>query len=233
MIDNNIKSVIKDLETFSKKFEQPRQLIKDRIHKIVQQTFNHPAIYVSEYGSFATNLLTPYSDLDLAIRGCFFDSREQCVEMLNIICENLQLFPFIKKVTAILTAAIPVLKIEADPSVCYEDTPTVGESIIVKVDIIVEQFEEFNASSTAMRTTEFTKNCNRYYKTFYCNVLTIKFALSCNGLSNTYKGQLIRRSERVRHVASVPGVHREQGRGVLPELRRSAVCIFEIHRPGV
>jgi len=207
MIDNNVKNVIKDLETFSKKFEQPRQIIKDRIHKIVQQTFNHPAIYVSEYGSFATNLLTPYSDLDLAIRGCFFDSREQCVEMLNIISENLQLFPFIKKVNAILTAAIPVLKIEADPSVIYEETQTIGESIIVKVDIIVEQFEEFNASSTAMRTTEFTKNCNRYYKTFYQNVLTMKFALSCNGLSNTYKGKFIRRLECIRNVAPVFSIH--------------------------
>jgi hypothetical protein len=188
MVDANIKNVIRDLEAFSKKFELPRQIVKDRIHKIVQQTFNHPAIYVSEYGSFATNLLTPYSDLDLAIRGCFFDSREQCVDMLNIISENLQLFPFIKKVTAILTAAIPVLKIEADPSVLYEETQAVKEPIIVKVDIIVEQFEEFNASSTAMRTTEFIKNCNRYYKTFYQNVLMVKFALSCNGLSNTYKG---------------------------------------------
>jgi hypothetical protein len=207
MIDSSSKAIIADLESFSRRFEQPRLIVKDRIQKIVHQTFLHPAIYVSEYGSFSTTLLTPYSDLDLAIRGCYFDSREQCILMLNTIYENLTLFPFIKKVTKILTAAIPVLKIEADPSIFYKATPTAQNSVVIKVDLIIEQFEEYNTMSTAIRTTEFTKNCNRYYKTFYQNVLLMKFALSCNSLSNSYQGNINRRFERIRLVLALLGIY--------------------------
>lgn len=196
LLDSNIKTVVNELEGFSAKFSQPRQIIKERINRIVRATCPTSNLFISEYGSFASSLLTPYSDLDLAIRGFRFDFREQCVEILNLLSENLQICSFIKNVQPILTAAIPVLKIEADSSIGYENTPSSPSSVLVKVDIIVEMHEVMNPNfPTAMRTTEFIKSCNVYYKTFYHNVLALKFALNCNGLSNVYKGLLKRRAQ--------------------------------------
>ena len=189
-VEESILQIVDDLEAFSERFRAPREICKDRINRIVQKTFNHPAIFVAPYGSVVTGLLTPFSDMDLAIKGCFFERREHCIEMLTTIHENLQLFPFIRKVTPILTAAIPVLKIEADAFEPFEDSPTAAAPSIVKIDLIVEQFEEFNAMSTAFRTTDFTKGCVAFYKTFYPNVLALKFALSCNRLSVAYRGGL-------------------------------------------
>lgn len=189
-INEKIDDVIFDLEAYTHKLDFGRKIIQERISTIVDRTFNSDTVYVQEYGSYATKLLTPYSDMDLSIQGCLMLDREQAVEMLQVLCDNLKLFGFVKSATSILTALVPVIKIEADPSLEFENSSTAPETMSIKVDIIVDLIDSFNPISTALRTTDYIKYCISNYPSFYKNVLFLKFAMNCNDFTNTYKGGL-------------------------------------------
>jgi len=190
IMDSKIDQTINDLESHTHKLEAGRKIIQERISSIVYRTFNTDSVYVQEYGSYATRLLTPYSDMDLSIQGCLMLDREQSIEMLQVLCDNLKLFDFIKNATSILTALVPVIKIEADPSIEFENSETVSECLPIKVDIIVDLMDAFNPISTALRTTDYIKYCISNYPSFYKIILLLKFAMNCNDLNNTYKGGL-------------------------------------------
>lgn len=189
-MNSKIDEVIIELENHTQKLEQGRKIIQERISTIVDRTFNADTVYVQEYGSYATRLLTPYSDMDLSIQGCLMLNRDQAIEMLQVLCDNLKLFGFVISATSILTAIVPVIKIEADPSIEFESSETITEPLSLKVDIIVDLMDGFNPISTALRTTDYIKYCISNYPSFYKNVLFLKFALNCNAMTNTYKGGL-------------------------------------------
>ena len=190
IMDYKIDEIITQLENHTQKLELGRKMIQSRINTIVKKTFNTETVYIQEYGSYATRLLTPYSDMDLSIQGCLMLEREQAIEMLQVLCDNLKLFGFIKNATPILTAIVPVIKLEADPSIEFEESEVVPEAMSIKVDIIVDLMDAFNPISTPLRTTDYIKYCISNYPSFYKNILFLKFALNCNDFTNAYKGGL-------------------------------------------
>lgn len=201
-MNDRLDSMIKDLETYNAKLEQGRRLIKERIADIVKRSFNGNA-YIKEYGSFASRLLTPYSDMDISIQGCSVLNRDQITEMLNVLNDNLSLYGFVKKVNTILTAVVPVIKIEADPSVDYECSLNTNDSMVIHVDIIVDTMDGYNPISTALRTTEYMKYCIATYPSFYKNMLLLKYAMSCNELNSAYRGGLCAYGLSVLYVAYI------------------------------
>lgn len=190
VMDEHLDRVISDLEAYTRSLEESRRIIHERISSIIERTFQGENIYVQEYGSYATRLLTPYSDMDLSIQGCIMLDREQAVEMLQVVCDNLKLFSFVRIAVPILTALVPVVKVEADPSIEFEDSEVTKESFKIKIDIIVDLMDDYNPVSTALRTTEYIKYCISTYPSFYKNMLFLKFALNCNDMTNSYKGGL-------------------------------------------
>ena len=205
-----VDNVVQELEAHTNRLEIGRRIIHDRISSIVDRTFNADSVYVQEYGSYATRLLTPYSDMDLSIQGCLMMEREQAVEMLQVLCDNLQLFPFVKSATSILTAIVPVIKIDVDPSIEFENSEVAGESITLKVDIIVDLMDAYNPISTALRTTDYMKYCISNYPSFYKNMLFLKFAMNCNDMTNTYKGGLNAYGLCILYVAYLEFFHLEK-----------------------
>ena len=203
IMDEHLDSVINDLEQHTRSLDEGRSIIHERISSIVERTFQGSGIYIQEYGSYATRLLTPYSDMDLSIQGCIILDREQAIEMLQVVCDNLKLFGFITNATPILTALVPVIKVEADPSIEFEDNETTKESLKIKVDIIVDLLDNYNPVSTALRTTDYIKHCISTYPSFYKNMLFLKFALNCNDMTNTYQGGLNAYSLCVMYVAYI------------------------------
>ena len=209
-MSEKVNEVIDELERHNNRFETGRKIIQDRISTIVDRTFNADTVYVQEYGSYATRLLTPFSDMDLSIQGCLMLERDQAIEMLQVLCDNLRLFPFIKSATSILTAIVPVIKIEADPSVAFESSEVAGESVSLKVDIIVDLMDGYNPISTALRTTDYVKYCISNYPSFYKNILFLKFAMNCNDMTNAYKGGLNAYGLSILYVAYIEFYHLEK-----------------------
>lgn len=185
-----LKKVTDNLVKEAEKLDEGRIIILDRINSIVRKTFNSNDLTVQGYGSYITRLLTPFSDMDLAIRGCFRFEKEQAIQMLEVLSDNLRLFSFIKKVKVILTASVPVIKLIVDPSVSFEAGDKTKESFILHIDIIVDLYDGFNPISTPMRTTDYILHCIKSFPSFFRNMLFLKFALTCNGLSNSYTGGL-------------------------------------------
>ena len=58
--------------------------------------------------------------------------------MLELLLDNLKLFKFIINSKGIFTAAVPVIKLQADSSILFEDMEICDCKIPIKVDIIVE-----------------------------------------------------------------------------------------------
>lgn len=190
-----IQHIVSNLNNFSKQFTKARQIVKTRLNDILQDRVNNKCVFIQDFGSFSTGLLTPFSDLDLAIRQTNSETREHLIFLLNLLQIELINLNFVLKQIPITTASIPVLKIEADPSVEFRESECHFKPIVIKTDIIVEQNEAFDAISTPFRTTEFVKWCVDFEVTFFEVVLLMKFSLSSNSLSNSYTGELKRRIE--------------------------------------
>lgn len=202
-VQKEIRKITDSLIEHANGLQQAREITQRRINDIVKKTFNGDSISVKEYGSFSTRLLTPYSDLDLSIQGCLNLDKKKTIEMLELLVDNFKLFPFITKVTPILTAFVPVIKLEADPSIEYELSEKNPSSVIIKVDIIVDISDHLDPLSTPLRTTNYVQFCIERYPTFFRNVLLLKFGLNCNNLSNAYNGGLISYGLGILYVAYI------------------------------
>ena len=192
-VGENIKKVVADLKSQAESLSTHRKIILNRINCIVHKSFKTTEVNVCPYGSYATNLLTPFSDLDLALtfNMCNSISHEETKQFLNTLENNLRLFTFVKESKKVLTASVPVIKIVADASIEFKDVPEkASDSRLIKVDIIVGSFDENGDVNPAFRTTDYIKNCINYYSSFYELALFFKFALASNNLSNAFSGGL-------------------------------------------
>ena len=189
-MNENMEEIIQKLKSYAKRLENPREIITERINSIVKKTFQNEKINVKKYGSYSTGLLTPYSDVDLSIQGCYYCDKSSVKQMLECLSDNLKLFKFIKDSQAILTAAVPVIKIIADSGVEFENEEKTEESVLIRCDITVDLMEKVNIASTSIRTTDFIKGCVDHYPNFYNNVLLIKYSLSSKEFNNSYTGGL-------------------------------------------
>lgn len=210
VFNDQITEITDNLQSHAASLEEARLIIIDRINSIVKKTFNDNDIEIKSYGSFSTKLLTPYSDLDLSIQGCLLLEREQNIQMLQILTENLRLFSFVTKANSILTAAVPVVKLEADPSIEYQNSDVHPISVKIKVDIIVDLTDGINPMPTSLRTTNYVHYCLQNYPTFLKNMLLLKFGLNCHGLSNSYNGGLPSYALFVLYVSFIEHLNREK-----------------------
>ena len=63
------------------------------------------------YGSCATGLALPYSDVDIGIIGFENESRCEVVKILNSLANCLENFKWVKSIEKIFTANVPIIKI--------------------------------------------------------------------------------------------------------------------------
>ena len=201
-MNDKLDELIKQLGEYNARLDEGRRIVRDRIADVVRRSFQG-SVFVKEYGSYATKLLTPFSDMDLSIQGCAMFTKEQVIEVLQMLCDNLQLCEFIRKATPIFTAAVPVVKIEADPSFGYENSICLSDPLIIEVDIVVDTSDGINPIGTALRTTEYIKYCIVTYPSFFKNMLLLKYMMSCHDLSNTYRGGLCSYALSILYVAFI------------------------------
>lgn len=200
IIEAGVKGIVSDLAVMANVQENLRKSIKEELTQIVASLFPDQKVSLAEYGSSSTKLLTPFSDMDLAVTGCRHVGRVKAQEMLKTISEHLSSMNNIKSLKPILTASIPVLKLKV------EGSPE-SQMPEINVDIVIDLQEEYDPIPTSFRTTEFICRCIEYYPSFFENVLFLKYALNYNSLSSTYKGSLIRRTQCLRSQLNVYSVH--------------------------
>ena len=190
ILNSLLTKFIEKIEENSKKLSNPRKIFLNNLNKILKKTFKNNNITIKPYGSYSTNLLTPFSDMDLSIQNCKYIGKEKAVEMLTTLETNLKQCKFIKKTTSIFHAAVPVLKLEVDTSLKFQDFEISEQSVNLEIDIVVDLVEESNNISTSFRTTEYMNYCIKEYPSFYKNILFMKYLLSKKNMSNSYKGGL-------------------------------------------
>jgi predicted nucleotidyltransferase len=188
---NSVKKIIKDLKSQAEQLRPHREMILKRINKIIHKSFKTEEVNVVPYGSFETELLTPSSDLDLAIT--FLEptitSQEEKHYFLETLESNLKLFSFVKTSKTVLSAIVPVIKIEADASIEFKDLPgRMEESRVIKVDIIVGSYESDRSINSAFKTTNFIKHVLSIYPSLFDVALFFKHILTSHGLSNAFQG---------------------------------------------
>lgn len=191
VLDRQIALLADALVQSAKRSERCRNIAKERLGSIVQRTFGG-SVELFEFGSNLTKLITPFSDIDLGLshKTSKIYYPTMAVDMLQVLSENLTDLEFVVKTNPILKATVPVIKVDIDPSVPFEDSPVAGERRIVKCDIIVKIEDNLSLEHTSTRTTNYVIEASNAYSSFFSNILVLKFSLNCVDLANSYKGGL-------------------------------------------
>ena len=201
-LDDDIQKLVKSLQVHNMSLEESRKMVLERLSDLVKRSLN-PNIEIQAYGSFRTGLLTPFSDMDIAIINLEIYQLEKANEVLRLIRNNITCYDFVLKSSLFEQTAVPVLKFEADPSKSYENFTRSGLSSVVKVDLIVDISDGRNPVNTSFRTTEYICHAKASYSTFFENSLILKFATNCARLSSTYHGNLTRRNQFIRTLVAL------------------------------
>lgn len=110
-------------------------------------------IRIKPYGSFVTKILTPFSDIDMAIIGAESATREQALEILYKIYDLFRFFDNVVKINFISTANYPVIKMEI--KLPLRDNKIQENYFIQKIDIVVNRNDGINLICSSIRTTIF------------------------------------------------------------------------------
>ena len=171
--------------------EESRKIVKERLQLIVNEIFGDE-VELFAFGSFITKLVTPFSDIDLGLR--VSDSSRNLpqsnIEMLKIFASSLEKHDFVEKVNPVLTASIPVVKIEANSFTPFRDTKCSSSTQKIKCDVIINSDDIFKNEHTSTRTTNYIVDAKTRFPSFFHNVLIIKYMLNCLDMASSYRGGL-------------------------------------------
>ncbi len=161
-LSQNINKVIDELKNFSNGLESQRKIIIKKIEEVTKSSFPENEIFLKEYGSYATKLLTPFSDVDLSIQHHNqFLGKNGAVKMLSILNDNLSLYEFVLETQPIFTAIVPVLKIYVDSDFVNQNTLKGNSSEFLKKEIVYVKKTEDDKSK---ENSEFLANLEKMEK---------------------------------------------------------------------
>ena len=195
---------------YSRRIEKVRQICKERVEMVARESFmGTDDLQIKTYGSWDTGLSIPSSDIDLLVSTPGVD-RELSVRMLEFLEDNMRDFAWASNIRNILSAQIPVLKIQVDASIEFTrqgfPTSSITEEFLIStnqlvdqgcnqidstvptthlcIDIIVE-----TPDISALQTTQYVKNSIARWPELQGLVLMLKCFLYQKGLTNPYTGR--------------------------------------------
>jgi hypothetical protein len=95
----------------NRKFDLAVPVVYDRIKQVIQGTFNDDLVDLYIYGSSATGLMIPSSDVDICVSASLEIEKDQALLFLDNICDNLRLFKWVQNLKFIKGASLPVIKL--------------------------------------------------------------------------------------------------------------------------
>ena len=148
-------------------------IVLEKINLIVSELFGGT---IQLYGSYATGLAIDSSDIDIAVIDVKFQNIEEvkqaCLELGNVI----EILPFVVSCKKIITATVPVIKLEADS----------GTSAKVMIDITFLNLAE--GCHLGLEAISFTKDLLILFPHILYLAIVLKNFLYSNNLNSVYHG---------------------------------------------
>lgn len=133
------------------------------------------------FGSYATGLAIDSSDIDLGVIGVNIHNRQ----LLNSACVTLSTclksLAFVQSSVAILTAKIPVIKVQVDLR-CFSGIPSPG---LVDISFV----ETFECAHQGFQAISFTKDLLILFPSVRYLTMVLKNFLYSIGLNSSYHGK--------------------------------------------
>ncbi|CAD8150789.1 unnamed protein product [Paramecium octaurelia] len=183
---------------------QMRRLIYDRIQFVINSLFREYNATVRLFGSCATGLALPESDIDIGVTGFELLPSNQLNGPIQKIIEFLQNMKWVKNIRAITTSNMPLIKLQVDPTISFVDSshkillPQIdlipnydkdSPSRIFSVDISFFQYQGSKQNwHLGQISTEQTLQWLSFYSELRPIVLLFKSLLKKRGLNDQYKG---------------------------------------------
>mmetsp|Transcript_28434 Transcript_28434/g.46084 ORF Transcript_28434/g.46084 Transcript_28434/m.46084 type:complete len:337 (-) Transcript_28434:284-1294(-) len=120
-----------------------RQKVVDKVALVVQQIWQRAEVVV--FGSFATNLFLPTSDIDLSIVGSDASTPVSAVRRLAAVLSNGSNSKWVTKMAVIDKARVPIVKFIDGPSQVSVDISFAADSGPQNVPVIKRFLQEFPA----------------------------------------------------------------------------------------
>ena len=176
-----LSSDLTDFEIYVKQRTEKEKNIYDALIKNVTNSVNKALPYyeVNLYGSHATNLCLPWSDLDVVLikrlNGNNISSIQTTFDnssLLSKLFENIRNEPWVKDCKLISKASVPIIKLFA-----------IEQYNNMSIDISIQDENHFG-----LKCVELVKNYIKEYKSLKPLVLAIKNILKRANLNDPYKG---------------------------------------------
>ncbi|KAL4465387.1 hypothetical protein ABPG72_009132 [Tetrahymena utriculariae] len=218
-INNDILSFTEMINLESYRHQPSRFLIFYRIQHLLKKQFEkvESQVDLRIFGSCATGLSLPTSDIDLGITGFECHPRSDLIYILNQLANILEQFKWVKSIERIFTASIPIIKMEVDPFIDFKECINQDELLLffdpietqnlnlliteenqslkgiqLKVDITVEcQMQSPNSeilNHMGFLSTDFVVRWMGYYVRLQPMTIVMKCFLHARNLNTNFKG---------------------------------------------
>lgn len=114
VLNKSVKITANRIKAIEDSKEPSRMAIFERIREVVKSTFRGKVpqmVDICVFGSWATKILIPSSDIDLCVLGFENYSRPESIEVLRRLEESLNGFKFVGDLQGIYSATVPVIKL--------------------------------------------------------------------------------------------------------------------------
>lgn len=176
-LSSDINRFIKENAVIMNALRATRNALIEKLDALVQDLF--PGGYLRLYGSSATHLDLPWSDVDLLVSNVYTPTTQDLVLSLTTLAEKLQVQEWAESVTVHEMAVVPVIKLKAK----LEDQQS------VEIDLTFDDSNLLEHANFGMATTMASIKFLKTFPILRVLVPVLKQLLKAKGFNSSYKGQ--------------------------------------------
>jgi len=217
-LENDIYEHVTRLTEKSNDMMPYRMMAHNRIDYCLKRIFSGFNVQTKIFGSCATGLALPTSDIDICICGAPTYVRSDITTYLTTIYDKLKKFKWVVNIKNVLSANVPIMKLEIDPTIefseLYEklDEFSMLKGIIeefpgelnelkdlgskrIKIDLSIESLNIMpmmgcSSSHLGYKSTDFVQKMLEEHTSLYTIAILLKEFLNNRGFLDNYQGGL-------------------------------------------